>query len=259
MSEPGSSHLWAKWSCWWGSPQLVAQAVRKAESAIAAAGPQQRPRGTITLTVGADRERFESTDSFLAGATPEALRSFSLLELHVRGNGIDLRACFDRRRRSRLGGGRGQAVHLEVIAVNGARESDACEVARAVAVSLGRGYSRYWAKSECSPMLREQVGRPLPGHDAVTMVVVGLVGALLGAGLARLLDDLPGVELSSLAMLAVLACVGTGYPVLVSRLVPSVEVAHAGHTRLLSVGRKSAAALATFIATHALQVIAGAG
>lgn len=249
--------LWATWSCWWGSPQLVAQAARKAESAIAARGARRRPRCTITLMVGNDSERFKSTDSFLSGATPEALGNFSLLQLHVRGNGVELHARFDRRRRSRLGGGRGQVVGLEVTAADCRHTQDACRVARAVAVSLSRGYSRYWAAAASSPLLREQAGRPLPGLDAVAMVVIAGVGALLGAGLARLLDDLPGIEVSSPAMLAILAGAGMGYPVLVTRLVPNVEVARAGHTRLLSVGRKSMAALATFAASHLLQLIVG--
>jgi hypothetical protein len=259
MSDRGADlpDLWATWSCWWGSPQLVAQAARRAESAIAATGPRRRPQCTITLTIGDDCERFKSTDSFLSGATPEALGKFSLLELHVRGNGVDLHARFDRRGRGRLGGGGRQVVHLEVTAADRPRTRDACRVARAVAVSLSRGYSRYWAAAASSPLLREQAGRPLPGLDAVMMAVIAAVGALLGAGLARLLDDLPGIELSSPAMLAILACAGMGYPVLVSHVVPNVEVARAGHTRLLSVGRKTVAALATFAASHLLQLIVG--
>jgi hypothetical protein len=252
---PDRPDLWATWSCWWGSPQLVAHVARKAESAIADAGPRRRAHCTITLRVGNDCERFQSTDSFLSGATPEALHRFSLLELRVRGNGIKLCARFERQRRSRLGGGPGQAVHLEVTATNRERGRDACRVGRAVAVSLARGYSRYWATSASSPLLREQVGRPLPCHEVITMAATLIVGALLGAGLARVLDHLPGTDLPSQAAIGILVLAGMGYPVLVTQLVPSVEVAPGGRTRLVSVARRTAVTLATFAATNILQLM----
>lgn len=247
--------VWATWSCWWGSPQLVAQLARKARSAVAAVGPRAEPAFEIALTVGDDVEHFESADAFLVGASPEALARFELLELRVRGNGVDLRVGFERPKRSRLGGGRGQLVRLDVSTSRPSLHVHACEVGRAVAISIRRGYARYWAGSASALELREQVGRSLPAHDLITMVVTLAVGALLGAGLARLLAILPGVTLSSQVAIGILAVAGMGYPLLVTQVVPNVEVAPAGRTRVIYVARRTAVALATFAATHLAQLI----
>lgn len=257
--EEGSEKpdLWATWSCWWGSPELVAQVARKALHVIAAAGPQSEMDCAITLTVGDDCERFRSPNAFVLGASPEALRRFTWLELLVYGNGLALRVSFDRRGRGRLGGGGDQVVHLEVWPAEDSRQSDAVDVARNVAVSLRRGYARYWAGCASAPQLRKQAGRPLPAHRFLgTLVLVG-VGALLGAGVARLFDDIPGIVLSPQAAIAVLAGIGMGYPALISQLIPNVEVATAGRTLLISVALKSAIAVAGLAGTQLLQLIVG--
>jgi hypothetical protein len=249
--------LWATWSCWWGSPELVAQVARKALHAIAAVGPQPEADCSITLTVGDDSEYFKSPNAFVIGVSPEALRRFTWLELLVHGNGLALRASFDRRGRGLLGGGGDQVVHFEVWPTEASRQSDAVDVARNVAVSLRRGYARYWAGCASAPPLRKQVGRALPAHGfLVTLVLIG-VGALLGAGVARLFDDIPGVVLSPQAAIAVLAGIGMGYPVVISQLIPNVEVATAGRTRLISVALKSAIALAGLAGTQLLQLVVG--
>ena len=240
---PEKPDLWATWSCWWGSPELVAQVARKALHAIAAAGPQPEVDCAITLTVGDDCECFKSPNAFVLGASPEALRRFTWLELLVHGNGLALRVNLDRRGRGLLGGG-DQVVHLEVWPTEDSRQSDAVDVARNVAVSLRRGYARYWAGCASAPQLRKQVGRPLPAHGFLVTLVLFGVGGLLGAGVARLFDDIPGIVLSPQAAIAVLAGIG-------------VEVATAGRTRLISVALKSAIAVAGLAGTQLLQLVVG--
>ena len=87
------------------------------------------------------------------------------------------------------------------------------------------------------------------------MAATLMVGALLGAGLARVLEHLPGTDLPSQAAIGILALAGMGYPVLVMQLVPSVEVAPGGRTRLVSVARRTTVTLATFAATNILQLM----
>jgi hypothetical protein len=211
----------------------------------------------IAMTVGRDRETFASPDQFLGAATPEGLRRFTSLELRVEGDGLELVAAFERPPRRGLRSGGPHAASLQVTPHDESRSADALAVAQAVAATLSRGYARYWADCACAPELREQAGRPLRFREALVLLVVMFVGALLGAGLARVLDALPGFQLSPLAGLILLVGAGALYPALVTRLVLNVEVAPAGRTRLRSVALKSAAVLVTFAATQAIQLAAG--
>lgn len=254
QAVPGVASESATWWCWWGSPELVAQAARTALRRMQEVG-EGDVRCAIAMTVGRDRETFTSPDQFLLCVTPEGLRHFSSLELRVTCDDLELVAVFTRPPRRGLRSGGSHTAHMEVTPADESRRADALEIARGVAAALSRGYARYWAGCGSTPQLRDELGRPLPFRGSLVMAAVVVVGMLLGAGLARILDDLPGIELSSLATVALLTGVGMLYPVLVARVVLNVEVAPAGRTRLVLVARSSAAALATFVATQAIQLI----
>jgi len=207
------------------------------------------------VTVEGDTERFLSPSAFLIGVSPEALANFTSLEVLVEGNGLALRVSFERRDRGRLGGGGTQVVALEVSPNDVSGGADALDVARAVAMTIRRGYARWWAGCESALAVRGEAGRPLRGRAALTVCVYGLVGVLLGYGLGRLFDDIPGIVLSEQAMFALLLAAGMAYPTLIPRLIPNVEVAPEGRTRLISVAYKTSLALAGLAATQVLQLI----
>lgn len=232
----------ASWSSWWGSPELVAQAARAGVRRMREVG-RGEAGCRIVMAVDGDSERFATPDEFLLAATPEGFRRFSSLELLVQGDGCAVAVTFTR-----------SAVRLETQLTDEDRRADAVAVAQKVAVALRRGYPRYWSGCAASAELREHAGRPLPMQGTLVMAAVVAVGTLLGAGVARALAAVPGVHLSPPAFMAVLAAVGLLYPALVARAVLDVEIAPVGSTRLLSVARKSGAALATFAVTQAIQL-----
>jgi hypothetical protein len=247
--------LTATWDCWWGSSQLLAQVARKALRELEAIGSRSACQCTLRLKVAQDVETFDSPEAFVIGASPEGLSKFREIEVEASGNGINVTVRFERERRRRIGTERDQAVTLAVTTMDPALAKEATTVAQEIATSLKRGYFRFWADVRSSTEIREQAGKPLRGHAALVLVTIALVGALLGAGLVRLLDDLPGIEVPSAVAVALLAGAGMGYPWLVERLVPNVEIAALGHTRLISIARKSAIALGTFVGTHLLQLL----
>jgi hypothetical protein len=252
--ELADEGLWATWFCWWGSRELVAHVARKALEALEAVGPKPASCAII-VTVGEDCERFTSPNDFLLGASNEALARFICLEVLVRTDEIAVHVTFDRRGRGRSSRGGEQVVHLEVWSTDLSGRWKAVEVARKVAVSLSRGYARYWARCEASADLTRQVGRSLPGRALLTAAATVAAGGLLGAGVVRLFDDVPGMVISSHAAVLLLAATGMGYQALVTRLVSNVEIAREGRTRLRAIARHSVPALVSLVATQLLPLI----
>ncbi|TMK96106.1 MAG: hypothetical protein E6G42_00110 [Actinobacteria bacterium] len=257
---------WVKWFSWRGSPQLVAQVARAATRAV-----EGVTVSTIDVCVGEDHEVFADPYDFTRDATPEALRDFSSIRIHVSG-AVILEITFYRDVAKRVtiafdsDSVPDEGVLLEIFDRDDAVAPSArAEIVQAVFAAINRGATSF-APSPVgrSPSLEDPPKRGNTKADKIVFVLAAitvsaglavaaiLVDTLTGSGLQHAFDfarnslphwarDAPTNFVISVLGVAIILAAG-----LSSRWVrPPVEVAAPGQTRLIRVARYAAGLLVT--------------
>lgn len=238
ISATSRSSPTAKWSNWWGSPQLVG---RTAAAIAKAAGVDEPPK--ITVAIGGHYECFSSPDHFIGGVSPEALRRFTRIDISIPGVTWSLS-----RARRRLGGGPASA---QLVIEKDLSQSAVAEMIRAV----GRGYRAYWGACEWPQEILPQTRYEQIGGLLRYLFNVALAGAL-GYALATAATRIAGADPPGVALIGAIA-LGCAIPPVIDRAVPDVEVAFLGRTRLMVVVRRVVATGGGALGAQILAFLAG--
>jgi hypothetical protein len=224
--DPGQSQhatLEARWSNWWGSPQLFASVVSAMEDSLSEHGEGRVSSSIQLVSASGRRQVFEGPDRFLSEHAPEHLRGLQKLAAEARsGERVIAFELHQERRRLQASG---EAV-LRIEAEPVAAQSLTAELAPVATA----GYHAFWGP--CSP--RELAGNA--AEQRLYLVRAGLnclVAAILGAGLylATARFDVP-----ALAFVALL--IGLAVPTVIDRIVPQIEVVLGANTRFRAIMRK---------------------
>jgi hypothetical protein len=229
--------LQARWSNWWGSPQLYAHLVTRITREAGGRGSTR-----IVFRSDTDEETFDSVEAFLARVSPEVLRSFGSAECTVRGSACAVDLRMDR-----------SSVTVDV---TGAKPHDVQSALARIIAEANRGYRPFWGPaswpSDVAPRSRYQ---RLGGHlrDLFDFAVAAAFGvaSMLAATHISGADDHPGWAMALIALL------GGGIGFVVNRAVPAVEIAANGRTRFRVISTRLAASAGGWIGAQVLAFLGG--
>jgi len=228
--------MWAAWTSWRGSPGLVRHV---AETAIHAIGHEPQ-HVCISASVLDDSEEFTTPAAFIDNVTREALRDFDRLDIDVRNAWISVSLVFLRRGEDlSLPGPEGPRVQLTVRCTDPDRSGEATDVARSVCASLRRGHRRWLGRTSGSDDVPVSWRGPsLPRPTAVSFAARVVGGfAFAGLVLSTTWTLFPKLELPSWTTIVIACVAGLGSAFAIPALVPSIEIAEPGATRLLKTVR----------------------
>lgn len=235
--EAPPTALQARWSNWWGSPQLFAHLVACLANESGVAGSV-----LISFHGHGHEERFDSVDAFLERVSPEMLRRFTSAECHVRGPVCEVDLVMARRQ-----------VTVEVRALD---PHDARIALARIVDEANRGYRPFWGPAswpaDVAPRTRYQrYGRRL--RDLIDVAV----GALFGIASFVVAARLSGAEAPPGWLILLILISGAGIVTAINRAVPAVEIATHGRTRLRVIATRLGATGGAWIAAQALGFLAG--
>jgi hypothetical protein len=243
---------WATWSSWRGSVGLVRHIAEKVVQAIGN-GAQAR----ITVAVFDDEEVFNSISEFVCDITTDALRDFHRLTIHANDPVLSAEVIFTRERWSAPKPRDPSEVMLTVTSLTTEGSDRVVEIAHSACVALRRGHRSWIGQTTGSvgieggwrgpsvkrPRHAAAVGRFLVGAG-FTVLALTTISALL-----------PKHPISGTAQLLIAVVASVASVHVLSELVPSIEIAEPGKTRLARAvrwgGVTTISLVATQIATHA--------
>jgi hypothetical protein len=224
---------WATWSSWRRSVGLVRHVAEKLVQAIG-----NNAELLITVAVFDDEEVFDSAATFARDVTADALRDFHRLTIAVPSSDEDAHIVANvilaRDRRSAPKPRSASEVRLSVRSSDAEQFDHAQSVAHAACVALRRGH-RWWLGRTAGsagiptewrgfsirwPPSAAKAGRALAGA-AFTLLVLSTITTLF-----------PKHPVSSILAALIAAAAGIGSIQLLKELVPSIEIAEPGKTRL---------------------------
>ena len=243
----------AAWTAWRGSPELIAHVARHAARLVDAAG-DAAATVCLTVVVQGDPEVFDAPDDFVEHVTPEALRGFDRVSIAVRGNGVGVDVDLGRTESPS-----DQRVELRVGWRSPEQEQAAVAVARALAVTLRRGYHRFFGDTTGSSQIGpEYRGTAVPLRGVLFVAAQFLIGALVGAVFVATVDALVEDDATSEDLLTVaVGVVAAVFPFAAAYVVPDVEVAEPGKTRLALVVRWTLRTVAAAVVAQVAKSIWG--
>jgi hypothetical protein len=218
--------LQANWTNWWGSAQLFASVARAAEEAVSSRA-NLVTRTSITVSDGHYDEQFAGTLEFVQNIPPEILPKIKRISASTTGEGVDLRFMLERNRRFFASAGHA------LLAVTSADVNLSHQIIRDVLPAAMRGYQPYWGSYAIPDDLHANLPNPYLGW--IRVVIGFVISFVFGAGLylatARLSIPAPAIF-----------AVGALVPVTINAVVPDIEIALNGRTRMRAIGARLAGA-----------------
>jgi len=244
---------WVTWTSWRGSPDLVRHIAETTTRKIGG-----KPELKISVSLLEDQEVFCTPAAFADEVTPEALRDFHRLDVLVRDPRMSIDITFQRRRRGAPFEDVDGRVKLSIRCFSPDHKDQALAVARAVCAALKRGHRRLFGRTEGSDGIPSSWRGPsLPRPAGATVIARALVGFAFALVVLSTISTLfPDAKIAPVVT-GIIACVsGLGSARLLPTLVPSIEIAEPGKTRLWQTTRWfSVTVLGLLIAQIAKKVL----
>jgi hypothetical protein len=210
------------WSNWWGSPEAFAGVVEEIEAALAA----EAGTATLSITVGTGsyRRDLTSTDSF-RGLAPELIPKLRTITASCSGGEAEV--AFELKRFGPFSREKESAT----LRVNAPDPWRAEELIRRLTPHAAQGYQPYWGGCTAPAKLRAEARDRGDVPYLLTRVLVSVfVGFPLGIGIAIATADIGIRPIPAAASL-----VGFLIPLGINFLVPDVQIASDGSTRVVAV------------------------
>jgi hypothetical protein len=242
----------ARWSNWWGSPQLLAHTLDGFGDAMEREGATILHR-SVVVACGSHVEEFADPSDFVDRVSPEALARFTEIEGRIETSRGDVRLVMRRRARRIVHGVSGQEVVLDVRPV---READLSHAAAQMIRLVDWAHRPFWGPSSWAPELVAR--RWHRDHGAILrhlwcwIIALALCAAFLFA-CARLVDS----HALALPVTVASGVLGALVPVVTDRAVPNVEITSEAGTRLAAMHSWLLAMLVSALAAQILSMLFG--
>lgn len=219
------------WRNWWGSPEAFATVIEEAATALGA--PTASPTVSITASSDSYHRELNSVDAF-RGLAPELIPEL----LHVTGSCSldDSEVTFELQRFPRLSRKR-ETARLDVVAPDPAW---ADVLMGMVIPHAAKGYRAYWGICEAPAEFKQAAhDRGLAPSLLTKATLSGLIGLIVGIGLgfATVRFHLPAIT-------AGFVVIGLLVPTAIDFVIPDVQIAAGGKTRVVVFRTYLAGALA---------------
>lgn len=206
----------------------------------------------ITVAVFDDEEEFRSASTFAKDVTPDALRDFHQLTIAVENPSISAGVVFARERRSAPKPVAASEVKLTVTWSSAEQTDHALSVSQSACVALRRGHRRWLGRTAGSAGIQTRWrGSSLPWPPSAVAAGRWFAGAAFALLVLSTISTLfPKQPISNTLAALIAAAVGVGSTPVLSELVPSIEIAEPGKTRLTRAVRWAAVTALGLIASQ---------
>lgn len=205
----------------------------------------ENAQSTISVAILDDDETFGSPSAFASDVTAEALRDFHRLTISVQDALISAEVVFAREKDI-------SEVRLVVRWSSTDQTAEALAAARATCAALRRGHRRWIGRTAGSTDIQADWRGPSfpwpPGTATIGRWLAGAAFTLLV--LSTISTLFPKQPISATVGLLIGVTAGFGSVWLLSRLVPSIEIAEPGKTRLASTMRWTALTIVGLVASQ---------
>jgi hypothetical protein len=236
--------LEATWSNWWGSPELFATVVGEIETSLG----RRAGAATTTILLGTPhREHEYSALSDFREVPPERLKGFRRLTASCQGG--DWSASFQLSRPNAIASRRDRAS-LRLVGTG--REEDEATLMAALVALVEEGYQPYWGGASIPSEAQADAKKRSALLKAVRPAVDFTLAAVLGAALFLATQRFAVPFVAPLAGVA-----GLLIPPTIEAVVPRVEIAPGGQTRLRTIRKRLLGSLAAAVGAAVLSLFTG--
>lgn len=250
---PQATEIAAWWSNWWGSPQLLGHLASTLATEVSTLAGL--PVALDISVASADqRERHASAQDFVLLASPEVVSRFTRIECRAQAEDIEGRIVLVRPRWPWNPGETHMTMRLT--APRQVPDERVHMAARNLIQEGSRGYQPFWGTARWRTDIaeRSRYQRLGPG---LRVVIDFALAAALGLGTTLAAMRMSGNTDPPHWALGVAVVSGGLIPLVSARILPAVEVAPRGKTRVVVLAQRAAVAAAGALSAQFLAFLAG--